>query len=440
MGRQCVSLLSACALACRDAPREPTPFELHPPGLWYDTRFAQRAPLLDATARERMEALGVLGYTEGIHGAPATTGVTEWDQRESAPGWNLYCSGHGAEAVLMDMSGETLHRWALPIEALPGAPRGFPAWRGAWRRVHLFPDGSLLALYAYLGLVHVEVDSSPRWHRFSAAHHDFDVLEDGRILVLEQVERDLPGLGSNEPLLDDHIVSLGPGGEEHARLSLIDALRASPWSGLVERSASLRTDVLHTNTLEVLRAAPRVPHDAFRPGRALVCFREIHTVAVVDLDQGRVVWLQQGPWAMPHQPSVLPNGHLLVFDNMGHGGYSRVVELDVVGGNLTWQYAAEPAQDFFSIFSGSAQRLSNGNTLITESYAGRAFEITPRGELVWRFESPHRAGEEGELVAVLSELVRVPPEFSVAWLSGLPSDPDADPADVQPAGVVHAGR
>jgi hypothetical protein len=45
--------------------------------------------------------------------------------------------------------------------------------------------------------------------------------------------------------------------------------------------------------------------------------------------------------------------------------------------------------------------------LITESERGRAFEITPAGEVVWEFVSPHRGGRNSELVATLFELVRL---------------------------------
>ena len=70
---------------------------------------------------------------------------------------------------------------------------------------------------------------------------------------------------------------------------------------------------------------------------------------------------------------------------------------------------------FYSHFKGAAQRLPNGNTLITESTRGRAVEVTPAGEIVWEFYNPHRAGENGELVANLCELVRLGPEFPTDW-------------------------
>jgi hypothetical protein len=38
---------------------------------------------------------------------------------------------------------------------------------------------------------------------------------------------------------------------------------------------------------------------------------------------------------------------------------------------------------------GSAQRLPNGNTLITESAFGRVFEVTKEGEIVWDYVNPY---------------------------------------------------
>ncbi len=48
----------------------------------------------------------------------------------------------------------------------------------------------------------------------------------------------------------------------------------------------------------------------------------------------------------------------------------------------------KPAWNFFSPRMGNAQRLPNGNTLITESSFGRFFEVTREGEVVWEYVNP----------------------------------------------------
>lgn len=47
------------------------------------------------------------------------------------------------------------------------------------------------------------------------------------------------------------------------------------------------------------------------------------------------------------------------------------------------------------------QRLAGGNTLICEADAGRVFEVTPQGEIVWDYYSPFTGtnpGNEGRHV------------------------------------------
>ncbi|MCB1057652.1 MAG: hypothetical protein KDD11_19295, partial [Acidobacteria bacterium] len=119
-----------------------------------------------------------------------------------------------------------------------------------------------------------------------------------------------------------------------------------------------------------------------------------------------------GMFRKQHQSSLLPNGHLLLFDNLGAGGErSRVLEIDPIAQRVLWHYGGTPDVDLFSRTLGSCQRLASGNTLITESENGRALEVTPAGETVWEYHNPHRAGDHDELVASLFEVLRLPVGF-----------------------------
>ena len=92
-------------------------------------------------------------------------------------------------------------------------------------------------------------------------------------------------------------------------------------------------------------------------------------------------------------------GRLLAFDNGGSAGYpakfrdfSRVVEIDPLANALQWTYSATRSGfvnwSFFSSIVSSAQRLGEGNTLISEGTKGRIFEITSNGDIVWEYMSP----------------------------------------------------
>ena len=86
---------------------------------------------------------------------------------------------------------------------------------------------------------------------------------------------------------------------------------------------------------------------------------------------------------------------------------AAVLEFDPLDGVVHWDYTGSDATPLYSSVCGSVQRLPNGNTLITESLSGRAFEVTREGDVVWRWTSPYRVGPNGEGVAVLMELIRI---------------------------------
>ena len=77
--------------------------------------------------------------------------------------------------------------------------------------------------------------------------------------------------------------------------------------------------------------------------------------------------------------------------------YSRVLEFDPVTLKVVWQYTPSEAglvhptdsNRFYSPFISSAQRLPNGNTMITEGGGGRILEVTQAHETVWEYISPY---------------------------------------------------
>ena len=73
----------------------------------------------------------------------------------------------------------------------------------------------------------------------------------------------------------------------------------------------------------------------------LVSIPTVNAVAVLDLEQRTCVWALAGLWVFQHQPSMLDDGRLLVFDNMGADGTSRVLELDPSSQQVAWQYRGD---------------------------------------------------------------------------------------------------
>lgn len=371
----------------------------------------------DESATHAGEAADVeaLPYLQGYR--PAQDRPLVVDRGGAFPGLNFYVSGHAAEAVLMDMAGRTLHRWRYPLRRLwpdlahdPGMAK-----LEYWRRAYLYPNGDLLGIYEGVGLVKLDPRSRVLWAHRGGIHHDLFVTEDGTIYALDRDGKILPRINPKQGVLEDFVTVLDPSGRVLRRISILECFERSPYAGLL-RKMDRSGDLFHTNTLEVLdgRFADRNP--AFRKGNLLVSVLKLDTIAVLDPERRTVVWAMTGKppngWRRQHQPTFLDNGHLLLFDNTGAGpGRSRVLELDPATGRTVWQFGGTPDVDFFSKTLGSCQRLPNGDTLVTESENGRALEVAPRGTVVWEFYNPHRAGDHQELVAVLFEMVRLPPDF-----------------------------
>lgn len=176
----------------------------------------------------------------------------------------------------------------------------------------------------------------------------------------------------------------------------------------------------------------------FAPENIIVSSRELSIVFIVDRRTGEIV-LRHGPADVEerlkeraklgfsnlekddpgltigqHHAHMIPKGlpgegNILLYDNGGFSGfdspsvlcpdgrrvlkrhYSRVLELDPVTWKIVWQYQYDPlditASGLFSPLLGSAQRLPNGNTLVTEGVFGRIMEIAPDGEIVWEYIS-----------------------------------------------------
>jgi len=90
-------------------------------------------------------------------------------------------------------------------------------------------------------------------------------------------------------------------------------------------------------------------------------------------------------------------GNMLIFNNGLDRGFSSVIEIkppvDEHGrytsydAPIVWEYRADPPEAFYSSEISGAHRLPNGNTLICAGCVGNFIEVTPDGEIVWRYAS-----------------------------------------------------
>jgi hypothetical protein len=416
----CFVIFSAGFLIARWTEKKHEPLEpprsKAPAGFW----FIRKPSNVDREqlSQEEKDRLASLGYVDGVKNPTNHTGVTVRNESLMQPGLNLYTSGHAPEAILMESSGEVRHRWKLRFaQAFPERPQQDRDAQGAhfWRYAHLFENGDLLAIYDGVGMVKVDKNSKLLWKYSGHSHHHAEVQPDGKTYVLTREARTLNGFNDGKPILEDFITILDSNGKEQRKISLLKALKNSIYSSaLTNVKVMPNADVFHTNTVQVMDGSLESRMPFLKKGNILVSLCFVGLIAVVDPQVEKVIWAISHLFAKQHSPTFLQNGDMLVFDNQGLGQKSRVLQVNPLTQKVGWMYAAP---SFFTEVLGSSFRLSNGNTLITDSDDGRAFEVTPDNKVVWEFFNPHRAGKNREFVAVIPEMFRLPENFNVSWLN-----------------------
>ena len=161
----------------------------------------------------------------------------------------------------------------------------------------------------------------------------------------------------------------------------------TPWGG--------NYDYYRFNSLQIIPKND-LNDSRFKEGNILVSARHGSIIFILDKNTKKIVrFISQkdikDKIEGQHSVRLLENGRMLIFDNGRYRRWSRVIEVDPISLEILFEYKSD---DFFTLSQGYAQRLENGNTLITESEKGRAFEIDKYGEKVWEYYHPEKQDKE----------------------------------------------
>jgi len=342
--------------------------------------------------------------------ADLVTEVTALDEAAMEPGWtltNVALRGvnYPATAVLFDAEGFPV--WYHQIEGGDALVDVEVSWVDG--------PGVLIGGSVAAGTAPLEVDLAgevtwsgpvqPAGAQLltpGQMHHSFAALPDGERLALSYDGKDSEIFDRIDQLSADGEVVWSWSGEEH----LPDDITVYPWGNAVLMDEEA--------------------------GVAYYNARMADRLFQLDRDTGQVLWaLGEGgdfaadpdaahPWFVgAHAPELQGDGGVLLYDNGGADrGFSRVVEYaldtDGMSAGIAWEYPGELADDpWYCAAMGDADRLANGNTLVTagslfeDNSRTRIFEVTPAGERVW--EMWMAGAGEGELAgAYMAERVPAP--------------------------------
>ncbi len=346
-------------------------------------------------------------------------GVRKYIPEKCETGYTLFSADWGYTEYLMDMRGLVVHTWPVTHSQLAELlPNGnlLVDNDGRWLE-ELSPDGSML--WRWEGKERLELPN----------HHDFyRVDEDEIVLIARKKEPVIEGVYRRglepECMKTDLVLRINHRRDILWEFSFSDhldelcELSGLPlpipyvyWKGGDQYQVHGPADWAHTNTVEILPPTSSGEKDTrFKAGNILVSFRALDIIAIIDPDKDAFVWCYGlGILDGQHQPTMLDNGNILVFDNGTYRGYSIVREINPLTGETVWEYVDK--ENFFSPYRSGAQRLSNGNTLICESVTGRIFEVTPDKEIVWDFYSPFVGQGPSHFGRRIYRPIRYPPSY-----------------------------
>lgn len=309
-------------------------------------------------------------------------------------GYTLFAPISGSGAWLVDMKGRFVHHWEMAhLPAAHGVllPNGNLLFAGK------LPDGSLE--FAGIGgeLLELDWDGNVLWkYEDPYMHHDFYRLPNGNTMTLRwvpvpgdiaaRVKGGIPGTEREGVIWADSFREITPEGE--VVWEWLGYEHLDPEADAI-CPLCYRAEWTHVNTCFVLP-----------DGDILTSFLTLNTIAIIDKGTGDIKWRWgPGELAHPHDPRMLDNGNILVFDNGSHRPsmgithygmicFSRVLEVDPRNDKIVWEYVDETRARFFSSYISGCQRLPNENTLICTGATGRFFEVTVDKEVVWEFVNP----------------------------------------------------
>lgn len=390
------------------------------------------ATFVTEMTRERPEILGPITYEgEGVVTAvPAAMQPGNTLVQGIMPG--------GTQVRLLAPEGGELHRWTADFFKIwPDANETITSVAVPQSQNHYFiqgmaplPDGSIVLNFGNLRAVRLDACSNVIWRSDRPTHHSVTPTPEGNFWipgVIDIHDTDpayLPTdvsadditrmLGdSTSKAYNNSVVLFSPDGEVLKEFSVLKAVYDAGLEHAIYSSMQeILPDPTHVNDIEVVTPALAGRIDGVAPGDLLVSLRDMSMLVILDQNDGHLKWYRQGPFLRQHDPDITPEGFIEVFNNRATSirpgvDTSQIMRIDPAT-NTTQVMAPHGRDDrFYTYIMGSHETQPNGNRLIAESVAGRVFEVTPTGSIVWDL----RLAYDDEFAALLTNAMRLPTDF-----------------------------
>ena len=337
--------------------------------------------------------------------------ITKHNQDLVSPGFVLLPVEGTEEILLIDNYGEVKNVWPLDtpraklnadctltlIHASGGWGKYQKRWRDLRREISIYDWGS---------------NKIWNYKTYKDMHHDFEIVGD-KFYLLEKRYIQVPAkeFGYAKEIRNEKIRV------ETDRITHINKKGDLLWEWSPEINYNFhyfgnnkdykniinkvlkkkKIDWTHINSINVIPQNKWYPkHREFKPGNLIIQPRNWWQVIILNPETKKVVWEYSGDFMggliHGHDAHMIPEGypgagHILIFDNGLHKyrAKSIILEVNPVTKKVIWSYYEK--NSFFSYRKGSAQRLKNGNTFISNGHMNKVFEVTPDKEVVWFLKS-----------------------------------------------------
>lgn len=401
-----------------------------------------------------VSACGLIVAAQSVY----PTGTTIYDPGRAWSGYTVLSPLGAPAVIVIDMNGKVVKQWDGFVNSAGGPARVFPNGVVMAANGNNPPRQESVELIQrdFEGRVLWRFDHNQQiqsrggmiwsarqhhdWQRedFPAGYYSPGVqpgIDGGKTLLLTHTNHSRPNV-ADALLEDDRLIEVARNGDilwEWVAGDHIDEFGFSDAArNVIKRAPGVNAargsfDWLHINSATYV--GPNrwfdVGDQRFAPNNVIISSRQASFLAIIARD-GKIVW-RLGPDFTEskelrairqiigqHHAHLIPKGlpgagNLLVFDNGGASGYgftnpnapdgvnsfarasSRVLEINPITLELVWSYAGPR---FYSSNISGAQRLVNGNTLITEGASGRLMEVTKDGKVVWEYIYPVFTGAQ----------------------------------------------
>lgn len=342
----------------------------------------------------------------------------------------------GVGAKLLDMDGTLIHWWPIDFFAIwPKPSHIHPEQRIPKTSLNYHSqgyvankDGSIVVNLGNLGTAKLDKCANVLWTVNRSTHHAITKDENGGYWLLANADiPDIPDYllklsGLSHKLLtreaqaryENLLLHVNAQGVITQELSILKALVDAGMERLLfDGYVSSRYDPTHANDIDLVTPRLAEKIDGVNVGDLLVSIRQTHLLIIMDAKTGAIKWHYAGPWIRQHDPDIMPNGNIVVYNNareslsLDRVAGSNLIEFDPATNQTQIIYPKDGQTAFYSMALGNHQLLPNGNRLINESLRGRVFEVDASGETVWSYVEHY----DEEYAALLEVVERLPLDY-----------------------------